>query len=733
MNVNVLEDASAVDDEAFVFGSFRLIPAQRMLLDHGKPLRLGSRALEILVSLVGRAGETIRKDQLIARTWPDTVVEENALRVHVAALRKALGDGRAGNRYIANVAGRGYAFVAPVAREPEQQRSAPTPANGAPVGSNLPTRLTRVIGRDRIIAEVGKQFARRRFLTIVGPGGIGKTTVAVAIAESVSGSYPDGVWFVGLAPLPDPDLVVGALGTVLGISSSGVDPLAGLAAWLRDKQALIVLDSCEHVIGAAATIAEAVLKAAPRVCILATSREALRAEGEWLHRLPSLELPPNPANLTTSEALQYSAVQLFVERARASADAFQFADTDVPAVLEICRRLDGVPLALELAAARVEAFGIEGLATRLDDRFALLTKGRRTALPRHQTLRAMMDWSYDLLPDTEKVILRRLAVFHGDFTMEAADAVAADQEIPTAEVSDRVANLAAKSLIVTDTSGDGTYHRLLDITRAYASEKLTNSGDIERTSRLLAEYYRDFFAPAEAESESLSQSEWLAIYGRHIDNVRASLDWAFFPDGDIEIGVALTIVVVPLWVQLSLFGECRERVERALASLDGAAAVTARSRMQLSAALAWSLMYGVGRTREAGPAWATALELAERLDDRGYRLRTLWGLCIDQFNNGEFRAALEFARRYAALATSSTDSVDLMMADRILATALHYLGDQKSARHHIERALAYQAALAQQRQIVRLRFDMLVSTHYFSGSHPVAAGICRSGDARGRA
>jgi predicted ATPase len=195
--------------------------------------------------------------------------------------------------------------------------------------------------------------------------------------------------------------------------------------------------------------------------------------------------------------------------------------------------------------------------------------------------------------------------------------------------------------------------------------------------------------------------------------VRASLDWAFSPDGVIEIGVALTIVVVPLWVQLSLFGECRERIERALARLDGDAAATARQRMQLSAALAWSLMYGVGRTREAGPAWATTLELAERLDDRDYRLRALWGLCINQFNNGEFRAALEFARRYAALATSSNDSVDLMMADRILATALHYLGDQKNARHHIERALAYQAALAQQRQIVRLRFDMLVSTHYF--------------------
>jgi len=442
-----------------------------------------------------------------------------------------------------------------------------------------------------------------------------------------------------------------------------------------------------------------------------TSREPLRAEGEWLHRLASLELPPDSVDLSAAEALGYSAVQLFSERAMAAAEGFIFDDANVAAVLEICRRLDGLPLALELAAARIDVFGVRELADHLDDRFRVLTSGRRTALPRHQTLGATLDWSFQLLSEAEQTVLRRLAVFAVDFSLEAAVAVAAD--IASSEVIDHIASLVAKSLVAADLRDETAQYRLLDTTRLYAFDKLRSAGELPEAARRHAEYYCAVFAHAEAESESRPQAEWLAIYGRHLDNVRAGLDWAFSSEGDPQLGVALTIAVVPLWVQLSLFGECRERVERALAILEGDKPAPARPRMQLSAALGWSLMYGVGRAREAGPAWTTTLELAESLDDRGYQQRALWGLCIDQFNNGEFRAALEFARRFAALVANSTDAIDLMMADRILATALHYLGDQRNARQHIERALAHLAALAEQPQIVRLRFDMRVSTHYF--------------------
>jgi predicted ATPase len=434
-----------MDEQTFAFGSFRLIPAQRVLLDDGKPLRLGSRALDILITLVEHAGETISREQLIAHTWPDTVVDDGALRVHVAALRKALGDGRAGRRYVVNTPGRGYAFVAPVKREHTSPALAST--NGAADAKDLPAPLTRIVGRDDVIAALATQLARRRLLTIVGPGGIGKTTVAVALADALCGSYKDGTWFVGLASLSDPDLVPSALSAALGIHPSGVNPLPDLAAWLRDKAALIVLDSCEHVIDAAAPLAEAVLKAAPGVSILTTSREPLRAEGEALHRLAALELPSDSGELAAVDALRYSAVQLFNERATAAADGFALTDADVPAVLEICRRLDGIPLALELAAARIDAFGVRDLAAHLDDRFRLLTTGRRTPLPRHRTLRAAMDWSYDLLPELEQLILRRLAVFQGDITMDGAAAVAIDERLTTADVFEGVANRATKSLI----------------------------------------------------------------------------------------------------------------------------------------------------------------------------------------------------------------------------------------------------------------------------------------------
>ncbi|MBV8120749.1 MAG: helix-turn-helix transcriptional regulator, partial [Alphaproteobacteria bacterium] len=243
-----------MDEEAFAFGSFRLIPSQRMLFEDGKALRLGSRAFDILVAVVERAGETVTKEGLLARAWPDTVVEEAALRVHVAALRKALGDGRAGKRYIANLSGRGYAFIAPVTRE--NALSATAVPNETEVAGNLPALLTRIVGRDEIISRLAQQLVRRRFLTIVGPGGIGKTTVAVAVAEIVHASYRDGAWCVELASLSDPDLVPSVLCTLLGITLSGINPLSGLAAWLRDKHILIVLDSCEHVIGAAAALAE---------------------------------------------------------------------------------------------------------------------------------------------------------------------------------------------------------------------------------------------------------------------------------------------------------------------------------------------------------------------------------------------------------------------------------------------------------------------------------------------
>jgi predicted ATPase len=487
-----------------------------------------------------------------------------------------------------------------------------------------------------------------------------------------------------------------------------ISPLS-VANALGSKQLLVLLDNCEHVVDAAAQMAEALLRANPAARVIATSREPLRAEGEWVYPVPPLAVP-TAGGPDGEDPLRYGAVLLFVERARAAAPHFSPDASDAAAIAGICRRLDGIPLAIELAAARAAALGIEGVAARLDNRFRLLAGGHRTAMPRHQTLRATLDWSYELLTEPERVVLRRLAIFAGGFTMQAASAVAADDEIAASEVVDCVANLVAKSLVTAESDGARVRYRLLETTRAYALEKLVQAGEFDAVARRHAERYLDLFEGAEAEAETRPTDEWLADYVPGMDNLRAALDWAFSPGGDATIGVALTIAAVPLWEKLSLLGECRERVERALATVGDTDAASARRRMQLSAALGWSLMYGVGRAREAGPAWAVTLEIAERLDDKDYKQRAVRGLCIDQFNYGELRAALGFARRFAELVANSTDTIDLVMGDRILAIALHYIGDQKNARLHIDRVLAH---LAQQPQIVRLRFDMRVSTHFF--------------------
>ena len=457
-----------------VFGPFQLVSSRRLLLRDGKPVRIGSRALDLLVALVERPGEVISKHELIARVWSQTFVEEGNLKVLMLSLRRLLADGENGNRYIWTAVGRGYCFVAPVtlgtaAVAPEQQPPA------ARRMTNLAAPFARLIGVDGAVDAVSSHFDHHRIVTLTGPGGVGKTCIAAASAARLIKRYPDGAWFVDLTATVHPQLLPIAVG-----SATHTD-ISSFLSFLSDKHMLIVFDGCEHVIEAMAALALDILRSASRVSILATSREPLSVEGERVHHVAPLAFPTAAAAIASSTLIEYPAVQYFVECAANGAGDFALREDEAPLVVEICRRLDGMPLAIEMAASSIDVLGLRGVVSLLDYPLQLPRIRRRTAPARHQTLRAALDWSYELLSAPEQRMLRRLSVFNGAFTTEAAVSVAQGPPYTESDLVDQVLALTAKSLITADGGRSGASLRLLETTRSYAFEKLERSDELDAT------------------------------------------------------------------------------------------------------------------------------------------------------------------------------------------------------------------------------------------------------------
>jgi len=687
------------------FGRFRIIPARRELLVDGQPFELGDRAFDTLLALTDTPGAVQSKEALMHRVWPDRIVEENNLEVQISMLRKAFGADR---NLIRTVAGRGYQFTG------EIHARAPASATLARLG-NIPASLSELIGRERELEEVRGLFGRYRLVTLVGPGGIGKTRLALELARGLGATFPDGVFLVGLAALTSPELIPFTVAASLGLPLvADAVSARGITVAIGTRRLLLVLDNCEHVVDGVARLAETLLGATPAAGLLATSREAVRASGEYVYRVPSLAVPEDDGDSAVEEILQHDAVRLFVTRARAAEPQFTADAGVVAAVGAICRRLDGMPLAIELAAARVPSFGVEGIASRLDDRFGLLTRGNRTALQRHQTLRATLDWSYDLLSEPERAVLGRLAIFTGSFDGNAAGDVAVSKGMSAADVTDALGALVAKSLLTVDLTDVVARYRLLESTRAYALEKLAERGELGAMARRHAEHHLAICERVDLAGETTRRDDRPAVYGRAIDNVRAALDWAFSPAGDPALGVALTVAAVPLWMHLSLMSECRARVEQALACLGAGVPADARRDMRLFHALGTALLHtrGIG-SPEMSTAAMNALELAERLDDTEYRLRATYCLCVHRFVNGEYRAALALADTLRAIAAKTDDPADVLIADRLVGAVLHGLGDQPAARRRIEPLLEADLALNRPLQIVRYHFDQRVVTHCY--------------------
>jgi len=688
------------------FGPFRLFAAERLLQKGDEPIPLGGRALDILIALVERAGEVVTRRELIARVWPDVTVEEANLRVHIAGLRKALGDGQDDARYVANVPGRGYCFVAPVARA-TGRRPSPLATVQADRQQKLPALLTRMVGRDDAVRALSAQLMTWRFVSIVGPGGMGKTTVAVSVAYALLDGFNGSAFFVDLGALSDPQLVPAAVASTLGVTMGGQDPFHSLPAFLGDRKVLLVLDNCEHVIDVAAPLAERLASRAPQTHILATSREALRVEGEHVHLLYSIDNPPADAALTAAETLRYPAAQLFMERAAASGYQSDLSDADAPIVARICRRLDGIALAIELAASRVGSNGIRGTAELLDNRFGLLWHARRTALPRHSTLSTMLDWSYNLVSDHEKAVLRRLSVFAGDFTLKGACYVGSEVDGDDPDVADVVASLVGRSLIATTAFNGATFYRLLDTTRTYAAAKLAERGEENRVARRHAIFYSNFLQHEKAVQSRYGEHD-LSEYARHIGNVRAALEWALSDEGDAAVGVDLAAWAAPLFVGLSLLDECKLWCERALAALADANRGT-KQEMILQEALALSSMFTKGDNGEVRSGIERGLSIAEALGDRLHQLQLLYGLNIFLTRLGDFRGALAAVEQAGSIARSTNDPTGLVMTEWMLGASHHLVGNQAAAQLYCESGTAHAAEFG------------IVNANFFGFDHRICA------------
>jgi predicted ATPase/DNA-binding winged helix-turn-helix (wHTH) protein len=601
------------------FDGWEVDLARRELRARGVPVPLGNRAFQIFAVLVQSAGELVTKDELMARVWPGVIVEENKLQVHISAIRKALGTDRG---TVKTSFGRGYRLVGDWTLRKENSPVDPVALDPKwmpvqPFLTNVPAAGSELIGRDAAVRHLQEFLSDYRAITLTGPGGIGKTVLALEFARSLSPAFHGDRWLVDLVSLSDPALVPSMVAGVLGLRRDG-DEISreSVARAIGGKKLLLVLDNCEHVIDATARLSEMVMRLCPAALIVATSREVLRIEGEQVYRVPPLDVPSHDQE-DPDILIRHSAVQLFIVRARALDPEFSPRGENLSTIAAICRRLDGIPLAIEFAAARAAMFGPELVFSRLDKRFELLTGGRRTALPRHQTLRATLDWSYELLPEPERCLLRRLAIFAAGFTLEVANAVMSDKGHATSVVLEQIANLVAKSLVTLDGSAPAGRWRLLETIRAYALEKLAESGEIEQAARRSAEFFRDLVRPAMHGSQVQPTVDDMARYGREIDNVRAALDWSFSSAGDVEIGVVLTAGYASVWLGMSLVVECRQRIERALTCLESESNVNSSLAMQLHISLVATLLDTMGSVERIKTVLVKALSAAEILGEAG--------------------------------------------------------------------------------------------------------------------
>jgi predicted ATPase/DNA-binding winged helix-turn-helix (wHTH) protein len=664
--------ASSRPPERYRFGPFELQPDQRRLQKDGVPISLRPRAFDLLVALVDRAGLLVTKGELLDRVWPKAVVEEAALHVQVSALRKIIGSDA-----VTTVSGRGYQFTLPVTKGDGEANRASRSKH------NLPYQLTSFIGREQEIAQLEALATANRLVTLTGAGGAGKTRLAIEVASRLIDTFPDGVWLVELAALSDPRLVPQAVAQALELKEQPARTvIETLDDHLASKTLLLVLDNAEHLLEGCVPCVDRILRRNPGVAILVTSRERLGIAGELTYRVPSLTVPGPGDNWVSDDLLAYEGVRLFVERASLMRPDFSVTAQNAASLASICYRLDGMPLALELAAPRLRSMSTQELSQRLDQRFALLVEGSRTALPRHRTLRSLIDWSYDLLIHVEQAMLRRVSVFAGGWTLAAAEHVCAGGEIEKPDTLGLLTSLADKNLILSEEHGGATRYRMLETIRQYALDRLRESGE---EARWRQRHFARVLALAEESLEPLrgpDQGVWIERIARELDNFRAALRWAI--EQKLPDAFRLAPQLSRWWVRVAQVSEAREWFSRLLEVIPKDQARQDRGRA-LSAV--GNLALYQGDHAEAEHLFRESLALLSEVGDARRVASVQTNLALLALAQGHYAQAEPLLVEGAALARSLGDSHLLAVNVGNLGIAVHARGDRDQAATLFEESL----------------------------------------------
>jgi predicted ATPase/DNA-binding winged helix-turn-helix (wHTH) protein len=686
------------------FGRFELQPDERRLLAAGFPVRVGPHAFDLLIALVERSGRLVTKDELLERVWPKVIVEENTLQAHISALRKILGSDA-----IATISRRGYRFT-PEVTPVGATATTPTPKPR----HNLPHQVTSFIGREKEVAELERLLSTTRLLLLTGAGGCGKTRLAVHLAANVVQGYPDGCWLVELAALADPGLVPQKVANVLGIKEQSSKSLTeSLTEYLAPRHLLLVLDNAEHVLEDGAQLADVLLRNCAHLVILVTSRERLGIAGELTYRVPSLSVPDASRDVTPEQIAAYESARLFIERARLQQPHFGVTTRNAAALASICRRLDGIALAIELAAPRVRSMSMEELSRHLDQRFGLLTGGSRTALPRHRTLRSLIDWSYDLLSDADKTMLRRVSIFSGGWTLEAAEQVCSDDG-EEREALDLLTSLVDKNLVLAEAHDGATRYGLLETVRHYARDRLREVDQEAHLRRRRFAYFLKIAEEAKREELGANHQAWLDRLETERDNLRAALSRSAAV-GDAAGGLRLAVAISGFWVFRGYYAEGRAWFSSLLAAAPEGHDAAARARA----------LRGAGRLAQSQGDYSAAkalrqegLAIWKELGDRQGIAQSLASLGTIAQSQGDYPAAQALFKEALAIRRELGDPHGIVASLNSLGHSAVEQGDYPAARVLLEEGLAISRELGH--WYVSDALYHLGTAAYFQGDYPGA-------------